>query len=96
MKKVVTIVYMPLHDGTWVSKDFYREVQQQVEDVLPAVEPDFICTLEMLYEPEAWKQLSDGKRRLAGKCMSHMAQEGILPFKPAGKPCTSPKRYRLI
>jgi hypothetical protein len=96
MNNLETIVYMPLHDGTWVSKAFYEKIRHQVLDVLQAVQPDFICTLEMLCEPDFWMGLSDGQRRIAGKCMSHMVRHGILPFATAGKPCASPKRYRLI
>lgn len=86
---------MSLQDGYAVSKVFYNCIRLQVEDVLPALQPDDRYTLKTLCGKEFWGQLAIGERRMAGRCMAHMVVIGLLPLSFADSKHEYPKWYRL-
>jgi hypothetical protein len=90
-KKVLMIL---LSGGHSVTEAFYKKVELQVEEVLPAVVPEVSYTLEELCGQEFWGQLSPNEQKLAGRCMARMVKNGELPFEFVGCKHASPKRYK--
>ena len=96
MTNKTLVTFILLDDGTSVRREFYDRIQRQIEEVLPAVDPDSLWDVKLLCGPDFWKTLTTYQKILAGKCMSHMVRHGKLPFVPAGRPCRTPKGFRLI
>ena len=51
--------------------------------------------LKVLCGAEFWKPLSDGQKRMAGRCMVHMVEVGLLPLHFAEGRHEYPKLYWL-
>ena len=93
-----TTIYLILYDGHelyTVPAAFYSVVRNQVAEIIPAVERDVKYTLEMLCGEAFWKQLTDGEKRMAGRCMAQMIAKGLLPLRFAETKHEYPKRYQL-
>ncbi|UCE64309.1 MAG: hypothetical protein JSU59_03980 [Nitrospirota bacterium] len=90
-----TVEYLVFKDGFTVPKEFFESVHKQVLETLPGLLPDNGYTLEKICGPEFWAPLTDGQRRLAGRCMVHMVRNRILPLNFTGPICATPKRYEL-
>jgi hypothetical protein len=86
-------VFLILDNSCTVSQSFYTGIREQVTDIFPALLPDVEYTLQMLCGPEFWESLTDGERRLAGKCMVDMVKNELVPYTDACKSCQSPKVY---
>lgn len=84
-----------LSDGYQVTKTFYDNVRKQVEASLPAMERDARYTLKMLCGATYWDQLGRGERRTAGRCMSDMVENKLLPLRVAETKHEYPKYYQL-
>jgi hypothetical protein len=91
-KKVLMIL---LSGGHSVTEAFYKKVELQVEEIIPALTPEASYTLEILCRDEFWQQLSSVERRLAGRCMANMVSKEELPLVFVGCPHSLPKKYRL-
>ena len=91
-----TTEHIVLYDGYTVSADFYNSVRLQVDNVIPALERDRKYTLAMLCGPEFWDCLSNGERRMAGRCMAHLVACKRLPLRFAESRHEYPKYYWLI
>ena len=87
--------YMMLHDGYTVTENFYNAVRYQVDEVIPALIRDMKYTSEMLCGDVFWEPLSDGEKRMAGRCIANMVVSGLLPFDFAMTKHEYPKRYQL-
>lgn len=79
-----------------VSKSFFDSIRQRVTEIIPALDRYTDYTLEDLCGNKFWNAMDFGRRRKAGRCMAYMVQHGLLPFGFAGRPCGSPKKYRLM
>lgn len=86
---------MNLHNGHVVAKNFYDSVRLQMEDVIPAMEPETRYTTKILCNPEFWARLSNRERRMAGRCVAYMVTQKTLPLIFAGPIRQYPKRYML-
>jgi hypothetical protein len=92
-------MYIMLYDGDNVytaSAAFYTAVRLQVEEVIPGMERGVKYTLEMLCGDAFWRTLSDGEKRMAGRCMAHMVVNKRLPLCFAESKHEYPKWYELI
>jgi hypothetical protein len=83
------------YDGYCVTTEFYTAIRHQVEEVIPALDPDAVYTLEMLCGEVFWDSLTDGKRRKAGRCMTHMVTNNLLPLRSVEGRHEYPKLYQL-
>lgn len=82
-------------DGYTLSSDFCRAIACQVEEIVPALIPDASYTLEMLCGEAFWARLSNGERRMAGRCMAQLVVNSKLPLCFADSRHEYPKYYRL-
>jgi hypothetical protein len=89
------MIFIILCDGYTVPNTLYTNVREQVAEIIPAVERDVKYTLEMLCGREFWDQLTDGEKRIAGRCMAQMIVKGLLPLRFAETKHEYPKRYQL-
>jgi hypothetical protein len=90
--------YIILHDGYdmySVPAKFYTAIRLQVEEVIPALKHDEVYTLEMLCGEVFWDTLTNGKRRMAGRCMTHMVANNLLPLRSVKGRHEYPKLYQL-
>jgi len=83
-----------LDDGRLVDMAFYGSVHEQVESRLPMLSPSPSYTARMLCGDEFWSQLRPGEPSLAGRCLAHMVEEGVLPLRNVKTRHEYPKRYR--
>ena len=90
-----TKVYLVFKDGFAAPKALYKSVKEQVQEIIPALSSGSALTLEDLCGADFWGSLTDGQRRLAGRCMVFMVRNGKLPLEFTGHICASPKRYQL-
>ena len=88
-------IFLVLNPKLTVSKSFFDTVNRQVKEMIPALFLGHGYTLEDLCGADFWGPLSDGQRRLAGRCMVYMVRNGLLPLEFTGHICASPKRYQL-
>jgi len=94
--KVIIMIFIMLYDGYTVPEKFYNVVLYQVREILPALIPGEKYTLELLCGDAFWLPLSDGQRRMAGRCMAHMVNNDQLPLCFAITKHEYPKRYQLL
>jgi len=98
--KTVKVIptHLILYDGLrWytVSIAFYSEVLNTVSEVIHIFLPDDIYTLRKIYGEALWLQMTDGERRMAGRCLAHIVANKRLPLCFVGCPHEHPKKYRL-
>ena len=62
-----TVLFIPLHNGNSAPMAFYDSILKQVEEILPAILPGQVFTLEELCGKKFWDSLSKGNRILAGQ-----------------------------
>ena len=89
------MTYLVLKYNLVVPEVFFFDLSHQVEEIVPAMIPGVKYTLEMLCGPTFWGPLTDGQKRVAGKCMVHMVENGILPLHFAKGRHEYPKLYSL-
>lgn len=88
--------YILLHDGYTVLEIFYDVVRQQVDARLPDLERGKSDTAKRLCGEEFWLGLTNGERRMAGRCIAHMVVHGVLPLRFAKWKHEYPLHYELI
>ena len=72
-------------------------VFNQVSEDLPALVPGFPYSTEQLCGPDLWFRLkSDGPRRSAGMCLSHLVAVRAVPLELAKPTGSYPLRFRLV
>ena len=91
-----TVTKIILNNIYTVSADFYDAVRHQVEDIIPALDPNEIYTLEMLCGDEFWQSFTAGEQKMAGRCMADMVVTHQLPFRFVQGEHEYPKLYQLI
>lgn len=91
-----TIMFLLLHDGFTVSRDFYESIRHQLEDVLPGLVPDGKYTAKMLCGREFWGKLEANDQRMAGKCVADMVVKKLVRLTFVKWEHEFPKKYRLI
>ena len=103
MKQHETVKVIPTHiilyDGHevyTVSAALYSAVRYQVEEIIPALTPGVKYKSEWLCGNAFWDPLSDGKKRMAGRCIANMVANGLLPLRFAESRHEYPKWYLLI
>lgn len=90
------VTFIILYDGYTVPEKFYKAVLYQVKEIPPALLPGEKYTLEMLCGDVFWQLLTDGEKRMAGRCMAQMVVSGILPLRFAETKHEYSKRYQLL
>jgi len=95
-----TTMYICLYDydrnrAYTIPAALYNAIRLQVEEIIPAMERGVEYTLEMLCGDAFWQTLTDGERRMAGRCLAHMVANKRLPLRFVGCPHEHPKKYRL-
>ena len=78
-----------------VTEVFFLALFHQVKDIIPGMIPGVRYTLDMLCGPTFWDALTDGQKRIAGRCMVHMVETGMLPLQFAEGRHEYPKLYSL-
>ncbi len=68
---------------------------QVVGEILPALLPGELYTLEALCGPEFWCQLTTAEKQDAGRIMVRLVLGGWLPLEVVGCRHAFPKQYRL-
>ena len=91
-----TNIFIVFEDGFSAPRAFFESVEERVLEIIPALLRGHGYTLEDLCGPDFWGSLSDGQRRLAGRCMAFMVKKGMLPLEFSGHICASPKQYAGI
>ncbi len=89
------MIIIILYDGYSVSEKLYKAVLYQVEEIIPAMEDDVKYTLKILCGDEFWDLLTDGEKRMAGRCMAHMVVNKRLPLSFSDSKHEYPKWYRI-
>ena len=89
------MIYIVLNYGLTVPEVFFYDLFQQVKDIIPGMIPGVRYTLDMLCGPTFWDALTDGQKRIAGRCMVHMVETGMLPLQFAEGRHEYPKLYSL-
>lgn len=74
----------------------YDAIRKHVTAISKDLNPDKTYTLESLCGSVFWFSLSSVDKCLAGKLMSNMVGDLLVPFEFAGKCCQSPLVYRAI
>lgn len=82
-------------DGTCHSSDFCNAILEVVWEIVPAVDPDTLYTLEILCGEAFWMPLSAPERQEAGRIMIRLVAGGWLPFEVVGCRHSMPKKYKL-
>ena len=102
MKQTESVKVIPTHlilyDGLrWytVPIAFYNDVLNTVSQVIHIFLPGDIYTLRKIYGEALWLQMTDGERRMAGRCLAHMVANNRLPLCFVGCPHEHPKKYQL-
>lgn len=85
-----------LYSGHKVSQSLLDSVWKQVEDVLPALEPNARYTAKELCGMVFWLELNKRECRKAGRCLAHLVVMKKLPLKFDGPRRKYPKKYSLI
>ena len=91
--------YIMLYDGEniyTVSAVFYNAVRHEVEESIPGLIPGEKYKSEWLCGDAFWEPLSDGEKRMAGRCIANMVVNGLLPLRFAESKHEYPKWYLLI
>jgi hypothetical protein len=78
-----------------VDHAFFVLIRRSVEEVIPVLDPNVSYKAEHLLGAEMWESLSNGERRLAGRCLSYMVASGQLRLSVAPTRHEYPKRYLL-
>ena len=87
--------YYVLNHGLTVTEVFFYALFHQVEGILPELIPGEKYTLEMLCGPTFWDSLTNGQKRIAGRCMVLIVETGLLPLHIAEGRHEYPKLYSL-
>jgi hypothetical protein len=85
-----------LDDGRAVPMAFYDSVYEHVAARLQTLNKGVNYTAKFLCGEGFWAQLRPGEPSLAGRCLAHMVEEGMLPLTPVKSRHEYPMRYRLI
>ena len=91
--------YIMLYDGEniyTVSAAFYNAVRHQVDEIIPALTPGWKYKSEWLCGATFWTPLSDGEKRMAGRCIANMVVNGQLQLRFAKSKHEYPKWYQLV
>ena len=90
--------HIMLYDGDnvyTVSAAFYNAVRYEVEESIPGLIPGMKYKSEWLCGDAFWEPLSDGEKRMAGRCIANMVVNGLLPLRFAKSKHEYPKLYQL-
>lgn len=90
-----TDIHVLLSGGHKVSKAFLTEIQHQVAESVPAMEPQISYTTKMLCGNKFWVILNNRERRLVGRCLAHLVIHRLLPLQFVGPTRKYPKKYAL-
>ena len=87
--------YIILNNGHTVTAVFFYDLLHQIQEIIPGMIPGVKYELKVLCGPAYWNPLTNGQKRLAGKCMVHMVENGMLPLQFAEGRHEYPKLYSL-
>jgi hypothetical protein len=95
-----TTMYICLYDydrnrAYTIPAALYNDVLKTVSEVIHLLVPGEIYTVEIIYGKALWGPLTDGEKRMAGRCLAHMVANRRLPLRFVGCPHEHPKKYRL-
>jgi hypothetical protein len=72
---------------------FYQQIHAEIIFILPALVPGIGYKTEWLLGPDIWGTFDDGRKRLAGRCVSYMVRKGELPLRRVTPRYKYPIRY---
>lgn len=75
-----TEIIILLNNGLLCPLTFLNSIKQEMEFIAPAVPQGALLKTEQLCGDDYWKPLSKWKKTLAGSCMDHLAENGLVPF----------------
>lgn len=88
-------IFIFLYGNYMVLESFYKNIQSQIEEALPFLERDMQYTVEMLCDPNFWKSLNPGQKKMAGRCVAHMVMENRIQLSFAGKSISNSRLYTV-
>jgi hypothetical protein len=77
MKTKIIII---LNNGFPCPLSFLKGFQEEILFIAPAVPQEVLLTTPQLCGTGYWDPLSDWKKTLAGSCMIHLVEHGLVPF----------------
>ena len=83
-----------LTDGFSAPREYYEQSVTWIDLRLPGLPPG-IYTVEKLAGKEYWAELSDGDRKLFGRCIAHAIGRGLLDLEFWEGKHEYPKLYRV-
>jgi len=87
--------YLVLKYDLIVTEVFFYALLYQVDGILPVLIPGEKYELKVLCGESFWNLYTDGQKRIAGRCMVHMVETGMLPLHIAEGRHEYPKLYSL-
>lgn len=88
-------IYIFLYGNYTVLESFYNNIQSLIEEALPFLERDMQYTVEMLCDPNFWKSLNPGQKKMAGRCVAYMVMENRIQLSFAGKSISNSRLYTV-
>jgi hypothetical protein len=85
--------YLVLKYDLTVTEEFFQALLHQVEEIYPAMIPGKKYKLKVMCGEDFWKLYTDGQRRIAGRCMVYMVENGMLSLHFAEGRHEYPKLY---
>ena len=90
------LLYLMTSPQCAIPQQLMARVSEQVEVVLPVLDPEIRYTLRMLCDPAFWDGLTRGEKSRAGVCMVYMVERHMLPLAFAGETSGHSVLYRSI
>lgn len=73
-------IFIILNNGFTCPLTLLNSVKQEMGFIAPEVPQGALLTTPQLCGKEYWDPLSDWERTLAGSCMGHLVEHGLVPF----------------
>ena len=92
-----TEIHIVLNNGFTCPLDFLNRMEKEMFFIAPAVPQEALLTTRQLCGEEYWATLSDWDKTMAGSCMIHLVEHGLVPFENVPRPGRNPYplQYRV-
>ena len=87
--------FVVMYDGYPIPKAFFDQIQQQLEKTLPTLKRSGRYKARPVLGEAFWESLTNGERRMAGKCLAHLVSLKRVPLHFVKSNHEYPKFYRL-
>jgi hypothetical protein len=75
-----TKIHTRLNNGFFCPLPLLNSIKQEMEFIAPVVPQDALLTVKQLSAEDYYATLSDWEKTLAGSCMIHLVEHGLVPF----------------